>query len=95
MRSRHGDTPQPLRAGPRKLNYGLSRDSFEAAHRVLDYLDILDVISDYRRSKDGKVDGWDCPEFSPPGRHELPNALSVLTPQPCAATVFHVAQQSS
>lgn len=58
MRSGHGDTPQPLRSGPRKLNYGLSRDSFEAAHRVLDYLGILDVISDYLRSADGKVDGF-------------------------------------
>lgn len=58
MRGKHGDTPQPLPSGPRKLHYGLSRDSFEAAHRVLDYLGILDVISDYQRSADGKVDGF-------------------------------------
>lgn len=58
MRSEHADAPQPLPSGPRKLNYGLSRDSFEAAHRVLDYLGILDVISDYQRSADGKVDGF-------------------------------------
>ena len=58
MRSRHGDTPQPLPSGPRKLHYGLSRDSFEAAHRMLDYLGILDVISDYQRNADGKVDGF-------------------------------------
>ncbi|AGC61006.1 hypothetical protein MULP_00977 [Mycobacterium liflandii 128FXT] len=58
MRSKHGDVPRPLPAGPRKLHYGLSRDSFEAGHRVLDYLDILDVISDYRRNEDGKVDGF-------------------------------------
>lgn len=58
MRSEQGDAPQPLPSGPRKLNYGLSRDSFEAGHRVLDYLGILDVISDYQRSADGKVDGF-------------------------------------
>jgi len=58
MRSRHGDTPQPLPSGARKLHYGLSRDSFEAAHRMLDYLGILDVISDYQRNADGKVDGF-------------------------------------
>ena len=58
MRSQHGETPQPLRSGARKLHYGLSRDSFEAAHRMLDYLGILDVISDYLRSADGKVDGF-------------------------------------
>ena len=56
MRSQHGDAPQPLASGPRKLHYGLSRDSFEAGHRVLDYLGILDVISDYQRSADGKVE---------------------------------------
>lgn len=58
MYSEHGETPQPLPSGPRKLNYGLSRDSFEAGHRVLDYLGILDVISDYQRNADGKVDGF-------------------------------------
>ena len=58
MLSRHGDTPQPLPSGARKLHYGLSRDSFEAAHRMLDYLGILDVISDYQRNADGKVDGF-------------------------------------
>jgi len=58
MRSRHGDTPQPLPSGPRKLHYGLSRDPFEAAHRMLDYLGILDVISDCQRNADGKVDGF-------------------------------------
>lgn len=58
MYSEHGDAPQPLPSGPRKLNYGLSRDSFEAGHRVLDYLGILDVISDYQRNADGKVDGF-------------------------------------
>ncbi len=58
MYSQHSDTPQPLPSGPRKLNYGLSRDSFEAGHRVLDYLGILDVISDYQRNAAGKVDGF-------------------------------------
>lgn len=58
MRFQHGDEAQPLRSGPRKLNYGLSRDSFEAAHRMLDYLGILTVISDYQRSSDGKVDDF-------------------------------------
>jgi hypothetical protein len=57
MRCLHGDTPQPLPSGPRKLNYGLTKDSYEAAHRILDYLSILDVISDFNRSADGKVDG--------------------------------------
>jgi hypothetical protein len=28
MRSRHGDTPQPMSSGPRKLNYGLTKDSY-------------------------------------------------------------------
>ncbi|MCA2304877.1 hypothetical protein JF770_15020 [Mycobacterium intracellulare] len=58
MHAEHGDVPQPLPSGPRKLHYGLSRDSFEAGHRVLDYLGILDVISDYQRNDDGKVDGF-------------------------------------
>lgn len=58
FRHAHGDEPQPLAPGPRKLNYGLSHDSFEAGHRMLDYLGILDVISDYQRSRDGKVDGY-------------------------------------
>ncbi|CAN5875737.1 hypothetical protein BH09ACT7_BH09ACT7_29070 [soil metagenome] len=52
MRCRHGETPQPLPSGPRKLNFGLTKDSYEAAHRVLDYLSILDVIADWRRSSD-------------------------------------------
>ena len=58
LRAEHGDTAQPLPAGPRKLHYGLSRDSFEAAHRMLGYLGILDVISDYQRSADGKVESF-------------------------------------
>ena len=58
MRGAHGETPQPLRSGPRKLNYGLTKDSYEAAHRVLDYLSILDVIADWSRSVDGRVDGY-------------------------------------
>ena len=57
MRFRHGDTPRPMSSGPRKLNYGLTKDSYESAHRILDYLDILEVISDFNRSSDGKVDG--------------------------------------
>jgi hypothetical protein len=57
MRAQHGDKPVPMRSGPRKLNYGLTKDSYESAHRILDYLDILDVISDFNRSEDGKVDG--------------------------------------
>lgn len=58
MLSKGGDYAQPLGGGFRKLNYGLSRDSFEAAHRVLEYLGIVEVISDYQRSSDGKVDGY-------------------------------------
>jgi hypothetical protein len=58
MRCKHGEEPQPLPSGPRKLNYGLTKDSYEAAHRVLDYLSILGVIADWRRSSDGKVDGF-------------------------------------
>jgi len=53
-----GDAPHPMAAGPRKLNYGLTKDSYEPAHRVLDYLSILDVIADWRRSFDGTVDGF-------------------------------------
>jgi hypothetical protein len=57
MRHLHGDTPQPLPSGPRKLNYGLTKDSYEGAHRILDYLSILDVISDFNRLADGTVEG--------------------------------------
>jgi len=53
-----GDVPHPMASGPRKLNYGLTKDSYEAAHRMLDYLSILKVIADWRRSSDGKVDGF-------------------------------------
>lgn len=53
-----GDKAHPMASGPRKLNYGLTKDSYEAAHRVLDYLSILDVIADWRRSSDGRVDGF-------------------------------------
>lgn len=56
--AKHGGIPQPLASGPRKLNYGLSRDSFETGHRMLDYLGLLDVISDWRRNADGTVDGF-------------------------------------
>ena len=58
MHCKYGDTPQPLPSGPRKLNYGLTKDSYEAAHRMLDYLSILDVIADWNRSSNGKVDGF-------------------------------------
>src|SRR6202008_5157397 len=34
MPTRHCDVPQPLPSGPRKLHYGLSRDSFETPHRA-------------------------------------------------------------
>ncbi|WP_328354136.1 hypothetical protein OG976_22965 [Mycobacterium sp. NBC_00419] len=87
MRCKHGDTPVPLPAGPRKLNYGLSRDSYEASHRMLDYLDILDVISDWRRSGDGKVDGFNDHGAKP---HELrfhPETLSKPAHQSIVETI--------
>lgn len=36
------------------MNHGLGPDSFEA-HRVLDYLGLIDVRSDYRRHQNGRV----------------------------------------
>jgi hypothetical protein len=67
MRSQHGDEGQRLGATTRLLNYGLARDSFEA-HRVLDYLGLIDVIADPSRSPDGKVDGFKSRSALP---HEL------------------------
>jgi hypothetical protein len=58
LREKYGDEAHAIGGGGQKLNYGLSRDSFEAAHRVLDYLGIVDVVSDYMRSADGKVDAY-------------------------------------
>ncbi|MGV7570843.1 Uncharacterised protein [Mycobacteroides abscessus subsp. massiliense] len=52
---KYGDTPQPMSSGPRKLNYGLTKDSYESAHRILDYLKIISVIADWNRTSDGKV----------------------------------------
>ncbi|MGP4058876.1 hypothetical protein ACTWP6_29365 [Mycobacterium sp. 4D054] len=90
MRNQHGGAPQPLASGPRKLHYGLSRDSFEAGHRVLDYLGILDVISDYQRSADGKVEKFSdrgaqphLLRFNPEAldRPALPAIIDTLTEQ--------------
>lgn len=86
MYSEHGETPQPLPSGPRKLNYGLSRDSFEAGHRVLDYLGILDVISDYQRNADGFGDRGAQPHllrFHPEAldRPAYPATVSTITEQ--------------
>lgn len=50
----HDDEELPLRGGTRIVNHGLGPDSFEA-HRVLDYLGLIDVRSDYRRQPDGRV----------------------------------------
>lgn len=57
FRCKNGDTPQPMSSGPRKLNYGLTKDSYESAHRVLDYLKIITVIADWSRTSDGRVNG--------------------------------------
>lgn len=77
MLAKGGDYAQPLSGGPRKLNYGLSRDSFEAAHRVLDYLGIIEVISDYRRADDGRVSGYRDRGAKPHLLRLRPEALSV------------------
>ncbi|MDO3013294.1 hypothetical protein P5V34_04740 [Mycobacteroides abscessus subsp. abscessus] len=50
LRHKRGPQLQPLDATARKLHYGLSRDAFEAGHRMLDYLEIADVVSDICRS---------------------------------------------
>jgi hypothetical protein len=74
MREQHGDEGQRLGATNRALFYGLGRDSFEA-HRVLDYLGIIDVMADIYRNEDGKVDGFKSRGAQP---HELlfhPEAL--------------------
>ena len=73
-RSLHGDEEQPLRGGTRVTNYGLGPDSFEA-HRVLDYLGLIDVSSDYRRQQDGRVADYETKGAEP---HRLlfhPDAL--------------------
>jgi hypothetical protein len=67
MRGQHGDEGQRLGATTRLLHYGLARDSFEA-HRVLDYLGLIDVIADINRFPDGKADGFKSREARP---HEL------------------------
>lgn len=72
----YGDKPHPLNPGARKLHYGLSRDSFEAGHRMLDYLGILNVISDYQRSTNGKVDGYSDRGAKPHLLRFLPDALN-------------------
>lgn len=56
LRHKRGPQLEPLDATARKLHYGLSRDAFEAGHRMLDYLEIVDVVSDICRSPDGTVD---------------------------------------
>lgn len=50
----HGDEELPLPGNIRVVHHGLSQDAFEA-HRVLDYLGLIDVTSDYRRQTDGRV----------------------------------------
>ncbi|CAM5673580.1 hypothetical protein MAUB1S_11896 [Mycolicibacterium aubagnense] len=56
MRSRylHGDEELTFSGGVRTVHYGVGPDAFEA-HRVLEYLGLIDVISDYRRQSDGRV----------------------------------------
>lgn len=53
-RDLHGDEELGLSGGIRVVNHGLGPDAFEA-HRVLDYLGLIDVTSDYRRQSDGRV----------------------------------------
>jgi hypothetical protein len=54
----HGDEELALPGGIRTIHHGLSQDAFEA-HRVLDYLGLIDVTSDYRRQSDGRVHKYD------------------------------------
>jgi hypothetical protein len=56
--SKYGQQQQPLPGGVRVMNYGLGQDSFEA-HRVLEYLGLIDVSSDYRRQSNGQVADYD------------------------------------
>ncbi|MBN2447245.1 MAG: hypothetical protein JXO22_10990 [Phycisphaerae bacterium] len=73
-RSLHGAEEQPLRGGTRVTNHGLGPDAFEA-HRVLDYLGLIDVSSDYRRQEDGRVADYETEGAEP---HRLlfhPDAL--------------------
>jgi hypothetical protein len=54
----HGDEAIELNGEIRSINHGLGQDAFKA-HRVLDYLGLIDVIADWRRHHDGTVSEYE------------------------------------
>jgi hypothetical protein len=78
----HGAEEQPLRGGVRVMNYGLGPDSFEAAYRVLEYLGLIEVSSDYRRHQSGRVHNYAKTGADPHQLLFLPEGLE----RPAAAT---------
>ncbi|MCD5422666.1 hypothetical protein LRS71_24455 [Rhodococcus pyridinivorans] len=74
LRAKHGDVTVRLEAGPRVLNYCLSRDSFEA-HRMLKWLGLLDVTVDDDRRPNGRVENYAKKGALPHGLRFLPAGL--------------------
>jgi hypothetical protein len=74
LRHKRGDVVVPMEAGPRLLNYGLSRDAFEA-HGMLDSLGLLEVEEDPERHADGKVHDYPTRGARPHGIRFLPSGL--------------------
>lgn len=74
LRHKHGDGVHHLSAGPRLLNYGLSRDALEA-HSVLDWLRLLEVDNDPERDFDGRVHDYRTRGAQPLGLGFLPDGL--------------------
>lgn len=84
----HGAQELPLRGSIRIINHGLSQDAFKA-HRVLDYLALIDVLPDHRRRAGGKVANYKDAGTEP---HRLlfhPQALHA----PAVPTFLDVIQQ--
>lgn len=72
----HGDEPIELNGEIRSINHGVGQDAFKA-HRVLEYLGLIDVIADWRRHQDGTVSDYE--EKGPADAHRLlfhPDALN-------------------
>lgn len=80
--SKHGAQPLPLSGENRSLRYGLGEDAFEA-HRVLEYLSLVDVSSDHRRQSNGRIANYeDQGQGEPHTLQFLPEGLS----QPAVTT---------
>lgn len=82
LRHKHGDMSVRLPAAPRLLNYGLSRDAFEA-HSMLDWMGLLEVEQDPERDFDGRAHDYRTRGAQPHGLRFLPSALN----QPALPTV--------